>query len=81
MATLISEETLDRMFKDEREKEHYRQSGRCYSCDADVEITINKTSRGYGFKGGVFYESDTSPFLIQCERCYRNNGNSNRARS
>ena len=81
MATLIREETLNRIFKDNTEEKHFRQTGRCYSCDADVAITIKKTSRGYGFKGGVFYESDTSPFLIQCERCYRNNGNSNRVKS
>ena len=72
MNRLIKQETLDRLF--DLGQKHVSQSGRCYCCGSDVEIIIKKTSRGYGFKGGVLYEPKTGPFLMQCERCFKNIG-------
>ena len=77
MAKLIEEETLDRMFNDNVGKRHLKQSGRCYCCGSDVAIIIERTCRGYGFQGGVLYESNTGQFLMQCERCFKNIGHSN----
>ena len=72
MATLIKETTLDHMFKDAGKKKHLKQSGQCCGCGSDVEVTIEKTLVGYGFKGGVLYESNTGQLLIQCEHCFNN---------
>ena len=77
MATLIKEATLDRMFNDAVGKKHLKQSGQCYCCGSDVAIKIERTFRGYGFHGGVLYESNTDQFLIQCEHCFKNIGHSN----
>ena len=79
MTTLIKEATLDRMFKDAVGEKHFTQSGKCYCCGSDVEITIEKTFVGYGFKGGVLYESNTDQVLIQCEHCFNNIVHSNNA--
>ena len=72
MATLIKEATLDRMVNDAVGKKHFKQSGQCYCCGSDVEITIEKTLVGYGFHGGVLYESNTNQILMQCEHCFNN---------
>ncbi len=77
MAKLIKEETLDRMFDNDVGKRHLKQSGRCYCCGSDVEITIERTSRGYGFQGGVLYESNTDRVHMQCESCFKNIARSN----
>ena len=72
MATLIKEATLDRMFNDAMGKKHLKQSGQCYCCGSDVVITIERTFMGYGFQGGVLYESNTDQILMQCEHCFKN---------
>ena len=72
MATLIKEATLDRMFSDVVGKKHLKQSGQCYCCESDVVITIERTFIGYGFQGGVLYESNTDQILMQCELCFKN---------
>lgn len=72
MATLIKEATLDRMFNDAEGKKEFKKSGQCHSCGSDVVITIEKTFIGYGFLGGVLYESDTEKVLMQCEHCFKN---------
>jgi hypothetical protein len=77
MAKLIEEETLDRMFKDDVGKGHLKKPGRCHCCGSDVAIIIERTNRGYGFQGGVLYESNTGQFHMQCERCFKNIGHSN----
>ena len=76
MAKLVEKETLDRMF-DDTGKKHHNHTGRCCSCESDVSVTIDKTSSGYGFQGGVLYESNTGQILVQCERCFKNIGQSN----
>ena len=77
MAALIKEATLDRMFKDAEGKKQFKHSGQCYCCGTDVVITIEKTFIGYGFLGGVLYESDTEEVLMQCEHCFKNIVHSN----
>ena len=72
MATLIKEVTLDRVFNDAGGKKHLKQSGQCYCCGSDVVITIERTFIGYGFQGGVLYESKTDQILMQCEHCFKN---------
>ena len=76
MAKLIEEETLDRMFNEHVEKRRLKQSGQCYCCGSDVTIIIERTGNGYGFQGGVLYESNTGQFLMQCERCFKKIGHS-----
>ncbi len=80
MAKLIEEETLDRMFNDDVRKRQLKQSGQCYCCGSDVAIIIERTSGGYGFQGGVLYESNTDQILMRCERCLKNTGRSNHLR-
>lgn len=75
MATLINEDTLNRMFNDNLAKKHHKQTGWCYYCGSDVTIKIEKTSSGYGFQGGVLYVEAPEQFLIACEHCFKNNGN------
>ena len=77
MAKLIEEETLDRMFNEHVEKRRLKQSGQCYCCGSDVTIIIERTGNGYGFQGGVLYESSTGQVLMQCERCFKTIGRSN----
>ena len=72
MATLLKEATLDCMFNDSVGKKHLKQSGQCYCCGSDVVITIERTFIGYGFQGGVLYESNTDQILMQCEHCFKN---------
>ncbi len=72
METLIKEATLDCMFNDSVGKKHLKQSGQCYCCGSDVVITIERTLIGYGFHGGVLYESNTDQILMQCELCFKN---------
>ena len=79
MATLIKEATLERMFDDAAGKKPFKQSGQCYCCGSDVVITIEKTFIGYGFLGGVLYESDNEELLMQCEHCFKNIVQSNDA--
>jgi hypothetical protein len=75
MATLIKEETLNRLFNCDLKKKYIDHTGRCdCCCGSDIVITIERTSGGYGFKGGVLYEEATDQFLIQCEHCFKENG-------
>jgi len=74
MKTLIKEETLDRMFDNDSAQKHVKQTGRCCSCESDVEIVLRRTSKGYGLQGGLLYETMTGQFLLQCERCFKNFG-------
>ena len=71
MATLIKEATLDRMFNDAVGEKHLKQSEQCYCCGSDVVITIERTFIGYGFQGGVLYESNTDQILMHCEHCFK----------
>jgi hypothetical protein len=77
MATLIKEAALDRMFNDAVEKKNLKQSGQCAWCGSDVVITIERTFIGYGFQGGVLYESNTDQILMKCEHCFKNIVHSN----
>ena len=72
MTMLIKRETLDRMFDNDVGKRHFKQSGKCYNCGSEVEIIIVRTSKGYGFQGGVLYESNTDQIFMLCNRCIRN---------
>ena len=72
MATLIKEAALDHLFNDAIGKKQLKQSGKCYCCGSDVVITIERTFLGYGFQGGVLYESSTDQILMQCEQCFKN---------
>jgi len=72
MATLIKEATLDCMFNDSSGEKNLKQSGQCYCCGSDVVITIERTFIGYGFQGGVLYESNIDQILMQCEHCFKN---------
>jgi hypothetical protein len=45
-------------------------TGNCHKCKRDAEISITKTSGGYGFLGGLLYERSPCQILMLCCDCY-----------
>ena len=71
MAELVNIKTLNRLFNAETDISHMNFSGKCTSCGCDVKTTITITSGGYGFMGGVLYETEEGEFILKCSACFK----------
>jgi len=49
-------------------------SSRCHNCGHETEVSITKTSGGYGLLGGILYEYSTEKIRVLCSACYEKQG-------
>lgn len=68
MVRLIDLERLNKIFGDGTNNKQFDVKCSCRGCD--VQIIITRTSGGFGFQGGVLYETDTGQYLAKCTHCY-----------
>jgi len=71
MVGLIELERLNKIFADGTKSKQF--DAKCSCCGCDVHIRITRTSGGFGFLGGVLYETDTDQYLAKCTHCYKAN--------
>jgi hypothetical protein len=66
---IITKESLDKLYKKNNQKTHFRYQGICHGCGWHVGVKITKTSGGFGLSGGVLYEPTPENFMIICSGC------------
>jgi hypothetical protein len=68
---IIPIESLNKMFlHTHKAQTHMDYHARCSTCGCDIEIKIDKTSSGYGLKGGVLYGQSHKKLAAQCPVCF-----------
>jgi hypothetical protein len=67
---LVGVDSLNRMFEQNENSNHLTYQDQCDQCGCVVKVNITKTSGGYGFQGGVLYETDPQNFFVLCPNCY-----------
>jgi hypothetical protein len=67
---IISIESIIRIFKENNDPNEYAYRDQCQDCGCNVEITITKTSGGFGLKGGVLHEQNPRGIGALCDDCY-----------
>jgi len=72
---IITVESLDKLFEHNIHAKPLRYEGRCHHCGNHLEVEIAKTAGGYGFLGGVLYESKPPEFLLLCCDCFKKTTN------
>lgn len=72
---IISLDTLNRLFEGKSEGEVLIFPGsRCVGCGKSVDVTIQKTSGGYGFLNGILSEPSQGEFMAMCDNCKERSG-------
>ena len=67
---LITKKTLCKLFEDSYNGKPVVVGGLCKACRDNMKLTIEKTSGGFGFIGGVLYESESGQLSMKCEDCF-----------
>ena len=70
---LVKIKTLNKIFKDKYNSTPVVIKGKCEACGDDMQIVIEQTSGGFGFLGGVLYESESDQHSMKCENCFKEN--------
>jgi hypothetical protein len=68
---LIKAQTLNKMFRGNRGREHINCDGKCFGCGGIIKITVSRTSGGFGFQNGVLCETEAGQLLLECEHCLK----------
>ena len=68
---IITIDSLNWMFGQRKNPKTVKYESKCHNCGCDVKIEISKTSGGYGFLGGVLYETDADDYYAICSVCYK----------
>lgn len=72
MEKQLSIQILNKIFEQKPNNGTIHYDGKCYYCGHETEISITKTSSGYGLLGGVIFKSNPDEFLLECDHCYNN---------
>jgi hypothetical protein len=73
---IISIESIIGMFENNNDPNQCVYRGQCRDCGGEVEITITKTSGGYGLDGGILYEQNPKGVWALCDDCFVKSGSS-----
>lgn len=66
---IISEQSLQSIFKKEKKCAIFQMDGNCCICGKKVEVKVIKESAGFGLLGGILYESGTDKLTAKCIDC------------
>ncbi|MEE4607323.1 MAG: anaerobic ribonucleoside-triphosphate reductase [Desulfobacteraceae bacterium] len=68
---LMSAQRLCDLFEAHPNQPALSWSGRCYDCQAEVEVTATPQSDGIHIVGGAVYEQMEGHFFLKCDACHR----------
>lgn len=68
---MITEEALHQLFTSISEKSTMTFIGRCLSCGNKIKIGITRTTRGFGFEGGMLFDVTPDECFVKCIDCYQ----------
>ena len=63
---------MNKMFEHNVGTKKISYRGKCVCCGCDIDVTVTKTSGGFGLQHGVLYETEDGSFIVECSRCYKN---------
>lgn len=69
-SVIISIEAIESLFGKNNSVDQCVSTDKCQFCGCEVEVSITKTSGGYGLNGGVLYELHSGSFWVLCEKCH-----------